>query len=256
VVSRQAGKRVLLIDVGNSNMKWSWWDESRSLSVKMLRHRGLPADELASRAFADEAAPSRIVLASVAAEGLAAGLDRWMAEHWQLNAQRVKASSKACGVTNGYIEPQQLGVDRWLTLIAARQLGKTPACIVDCGTAITVDVIDGEGRHRGGLILPGFDLMRDALLADTCIPRIGTADATSLLARDTRTGVAAAALHAASALVERIMRSLQDEGGGFRLLLTGSDAERLQAGLGIPAEIERNLVMLGLAQLADSEEWT
>lgn len=70
-------------------------------------------------------------------------------------------------VVNAYHEFERLGVDRWLAVLAAYQRFKSPLCVVDCGTSLTIDLVSGEGRHLGGYILPGLLLARSALLKGT-----------------------------------------------------------------------------------------
>ena len=70
-------------------------------------------------------------------------------------------------MTSGYRDPERLGVDRWLALIAARERSKQPTVIVDAGSACTIDLLDSEGRHLGGYILPGLTAMGEALVRGT-----------------------------------------------------------------------------------------
>jgi type III pantothenate kinase len=69
----------------------------------------------------------------------------------------------------GYQDPAQLGVDRWMAIIAAHGISRDGVCVVDCGTATTLDVVDGRGRHLGGYILPGMTMMRRILLKETAM---------------------------------------------------------------------------------------
>jgi type III pantothenate kinase len=70
-------------------------------------------------------------------------------------------------VTNGYADPGQLGADRWAALIGARQIHRGTVLVVNSGTATTVDVLSSSGFFRGGVILPGIELMKEALAART-----------------------------------------------------------------------------------------
>lgn len=70
------------------------------------------------------------------------------------------------GVRNAYIEPQSLGVDRWLAILAIKARGEHSAVIIDIGTACTIDVLD-RGQHLGGYIFPGMRLARNALITNT-----------------------------------------------------------------------------------------
>ena len=92
---------------------------------------------------------------------------------WRVTPEWLTASAAACGVTNRYARPAQLGADRWASLVAAwRRSTATdlfpPACVVvNAGTAVTIDALDADGVFRGGLILPGMRLMLQALAENT-----------------------------------------------------------------------------------------
>ena len=99
---------------------------------------------------------------------------------WRLTPEWLTATDAACGVTNRYARPAQLGADRWASLVAAwRRSNLTdlfpPACIVvNAGTAVTIDALDSDGVFRGGLILPGIALMLQALAENTSGLRVAT----------------------------------------------------------------------------------
>ncbi len=154
-------------------------------------------------------------------------------------------------MTLAYQQPQQLGVDRWLTLIAAHAMGSRPVCIVDSGTALTIDVIDAGGRHLGGQILPGFEMMHKALLAGTRIPAVEPVAALSLLGAETASCIASGSLHAAGALVDRVMaRTTSMTGIVPKLMFTGSGAPLLMKAVEHTGVLFTDLVMQGLRRVA------
>lgn len=244
---------ILLIDIGNTNLKWSLLREGRLSPVQARPHRGIAGDVLAAQCWSGHPVPDAIYLANVAGTELELGLMSWLQSNWSKTAQRVCPVAQAQGVINGYRDPSQLGVDRWLTLLAVHRQQTGAACIVDCGTAMTVDLLDGTGRHHGGLILPGLDLMRESLLQQTRIPRVSHVPVEDLFAHDTASAVASAAINSAAALIERSMRQAQalcDESPV--LILTGSDAEPISKCLEIPFRIDQELVMKGLVSIAEA----
>lgn len=87
--------------------------------------------------------------------------------------QQVSSPTHAFGVTNSYDSPKKLGVDRWLAFLAAYKDAKAPVVVIDIGTAMTVDLVDGDGKHMGGWISPGFRLMNLALTEHTALVRSG-----------------------------------------------------------------------------------
>ena len=86
---------------------------------------------------------------------------------WGITAICLSVSRQAGGVMNAYDDIDQLGVDRWLTIIAAWNRYRSAVCIVDCGTALTLDVVSASGQHAGGFIVPGLTLMGDVLNRQT-----------------------------------------------------------------------------------------
>ena len=165
---------------------------------------------------------------------------------------RLPASSG--GVTNGYVEPEALGADRWAAIVAAYQGSAKPVCVIDCGTAITLDVVDADGIHQGGLIAPGLDMMRRSLVTGTSA--IGSLvvearSASPLLARNTTDGVNNGTMRMAGALIDRVIEeAAADYGRDLQAVITGGDAGRLQPLLRCSPRYDRDLVLKGIAILA------
>jgi type III pantothenate kinase len=158
-------------------------------------------------------------------------------------------------VTNGYRSPAQLGVDRWLALLAAHADGRGDACVVDCGTAVTIDLVDAAGRHHGGLILPGLRAMREYLLERTRIPPFDKAAPRAVLGRATPEAVANGALLAVvGAVRETLALAHSLFGRPPRLLVAGGDGPLFAAALGETAELRPDLVLEGLAVLARHDD--
>lgn len=248
---RQTGDAVLLLDIGNTNLKWSWLLDDQMSPVCSLSYRGGSMEQKIQDCWRGFSPPGQVLIASVAEAGVGDQLEAWMKKTWGLTPEFICSPGRGLGVTNGYTEPAQLGVDRWLTMVAVFNRKLVPACIVDCGTAVTLDVIDGIGVHLGGLILPGFRMMRTALLQHTSIPRQQAEFETSLFGRDTASAVTAGSVHAVAALMDRLRC---EYGRRFdqqpRSIITGSDAPQLQTVLSEPALLEPDLVMSGLAMVA------
>jgi type III pantothenate kinase len=253
----------LLVDIGNTNLRWATRDNPgphraqaalRLREVHTVRHHGaLPIDLIAAWDCAP--VPSQVLVANVGGPDLAAHLTRACRSLWGLDPNFAVSRPKAFGVAVAYPEPERLGVDRWLALIAARSLDQRAALIVDAGTAITYDLLAADGTHLGGLILPGVHLLREALRSGTRIPPWAQPEEPSPTAPpwadNTATGIAAASLHAPSALAERLWERLRKRSDTPpRLILTGGDAERLAAFVQVPAQILPALVLQGLALLA------
>ena len=149
----------LLVDLGNSRLKWVWLEAGRVGQAAALSHRAEDLRRQLDTGWGRMSAPGRVMLASVANSQRTEAFRAWVKGRWGLTVEQVYSRDKALGVTNAYAEPRHLGVDRWLALIAVHRRFPGPACIVDCGSAITIDGLAADGRHLGGLILPGLAMM-------------------------------------------------------------------------------------------------
>ena len=156
----------LFVDLGNSRIKWMYAGLGLQGSAA---HAGQPLGEILDRKWVHLPVPDHIWLASVAPSRIRDALVDWTRGTWGLTPCSLAVQSVACGVTCGYREPDQLGVDRWMAIIAGYHRSPGGVCVVDCGTATTLDMVDGEGRHLGGFILPGMEMMRDSLLQGTAM---------------------------------------------------------------------------------------
>ncbi|MCA8967717.1 MAG: type III pantothenate kinase, partial [Planctomycetes bacterium] len=199
----------LLVDIGNSRIKWAR-DDAGNLTghgEAAWRERGLRATIAA--AWTALARPRRIIASSVLDAPSREELCEFVRERWQHEVQFVRSLPSACGVVNAYPEPGRLGVDRFAALVAARAAGLRSCCVVDCGTALTIDGLTGDGRHLGGLIAPGVATMRRSLLVDTRGIRVVEGDTRLMLASETGAAVAAGTCYSLVALIDRVVHEMQ-----------------------------------------------
>ncbi len=78
----------------------------------------------------------------------------------------AQVHAEYAGLSCGYDQPSQLGIDRWLQVLAVAKDPQQNYCVISCGTALTIDLVDGL-QHLGGYILPNLYLQRDALIQNT-----------------------------------------------------------------------------------------
>lgn len=240
---------LLLLDAGNSCLKWALSHDNVLSPVRRVTY----SENLD---FADQwgamPAPQRILMVNVAGEDIAQNLRHWFRLHWQLPLEMVTATARACGVSNCYAEPGRLGGDRWAAMIAAHHRFRGAVCVIDCGTATTLDVVSAEGRHLGGLIVPGLELMQSALVDNTVAiaGRVERED-DGLLACSTLAAVGAGSLHASVGFIEHVRARLAGllEGPLTSVICGGNAADLLPW---LPAEIhhEPDLVLQGLNIIA------
>ena len=210
--------------------------------------------DLLPRKWSAFSAPESILVANVTGDVIEQQIDNFILDKWSLQPQYVQPKKSAYGVLNAYSVATSLGVDRWLALVASHHLNRGLWLIVDSGTATTFDVIDASGKHHGGLILPGLDLMRDSLLRDTSIPKVDAVETDQLLAVDTVGAIAAAAVQSTIGLIERLIKALTAQFGERPgLMMTGGNALQLQSSYDAEFILEPDLVLKGLAVIADQE---
>lgn len=223
----------LLVDLGNTRLSWAGPAELEAGLAEAVVHGGRVDEGLLERCWGERTVPERVVVGNVAGPVAAAAVSGWVRRRWGVEPRFLRAGSSAGGVTNGYRQPERLGIDRWAALVAAFQTGLLPACVIDAGSAITVDLLAEDGVHLGGYIVPGLPAMARALQ--------GAAPALSVAAesgagddaapgRDTEEAVAAGTRLAVAGLVERAMVVAAARfGQPPHCLLTGGDAGRLGA---------------------------
>jgi len=241
----------LLVDIGNTSIKWATWDGARLGVMGSARHHGaLPIDVLA--AWDGLTKIDRIVVGRVGPSKVIEAVEQVGRSCWDCRPQLIETTAEAHGVRIAYAEPARLGVDRFLALIGARALqGDRPTLVIDAGTAITYDLLDAAGTHLGGLILPGIGIMRDSLLVGTQIPRYEPSEADTAWAADTAEAIAAASIQAPAALAERLHQRLgMQTGSDPAVILTGGDAERLRPTIALDIEHRPDLVLQGLSRFA------
>ncbi len=219
---------ILELDCGNTRVKW----RVRNESTIVMRGAFLTSDGF-NAATSDDLAHAkitRVLIGSVLNDDYARKLASWSIGCLGVNPEFAVSEPRCNGVVNGYQQPEKLGVDRWLAILAAK--AKTPsACVlVDCGSAITVDLVTSQGEHLGGYIAPGLRLMRDALSMKTTaikLSQIGYPE-NDFPGRNTVAAVKSAELAMITGLVDHAKSVLRNyETNGASLLVTGGDGEWL-----------------------------
>jgi type III pantothenate kinase len=241
---------ILLADVGNSRIKWAIGEAGVLQQRGQASHHEGSWVDLLEDQWLDLTRPTRVLIVSVAGPEVRAALTRWIRQAWGIEAEFVISTAAACGIRNSYAEPERMGADRWVAMIAAHALIGQDCYVVDCGTAVTVDALTADGRHLGGIIMPGMRLMREALYRETrqIPPESGEA---RLFGQNTRDGVWGGVLYAIASAIDGITeRMIARHGPGVRLL-TGGDAETVLPFLENAYRWEPDLIFTGLRVIAD-----
>lgn len=232
----------LLLDIGNTRIKYARLQDDGLSEIRAVAHHGDPAAALLAR---DDIDAETVWIASVFGEDRTRGLSAKLASRWQ-RTRHARSEPTRKGLHNAYAEPQRLGVDRWLAMLALWAESPTPFCTVSAGTALTLDLVDGRGRHLGGYIAPGLSGMQRAVLGSTRFEHRDLSEPyRGQPGQDTEGCVREAALAAVLGLIERSTRNFEG-----RLAITGGDADTLRPFLDARWQLRQDLVLAGLAQLA------
>ncbi len=245
---------ILLVDIGNSRLKCAHLAGARIGPQQSFEYAAWTIEDWRRQLF-DGAAVAGVFAATVAGVASETALRQAAAAVGVEAVQFVQSTATAAGVRNGYVDPAQLGVDRWLALIGAHRHWNGPCCVVDVGTAVTVDAMAADGTHLGGFIVPGPDLMVRSLLRGTSDLATRAAQAAGgveeFFAGNTREAIGRGCVLALVALAERAAAELEHRAGAApRLLVTGGAGDLLLPWLLRPAELVPDLVLRGLAALA------
>jgi type III pantothenate kinase len=242
----------LLVDLGNSRLKWAQ-SAPNIWNIGAAAHAGQRMETVLDAAWGKFTRPEKILMSSVATSDARDALFAWCQHQWSLAPVVIQAQMEQLGVKHCYAQPETLGADRWAALIAVRGLTPGSACVVDCGTAVTVDALAANGEFRGGAIFPGLQLLRASLLRGTGGIHAAEGESDSAFGCSTPDAVAAGTLQgligAVTRLLEEQMRVL---GAGTQVFVTGGDAPLLLPHLRIPAKEVPDLVLRGLARIADT----
>ena len=242
----------LLIDAGNSSIKWAGFEAGVLGSMESVLHEGLenPA-RLFDSIWEKTLAPDRVLVSSVAGESFSDAFKDWVKPAWGCPVTFVQPQSEACGVVNGYTEPEKLGVDRWLALIGARSLTQDAVIIIDAGTAITVDAINNQGRHLGGVIAPGLKMMQASLKETSGIKLEIQANKFQCPANNTEQAIFSGVHNAVVGMINQTMDLIQEKiKTPTQFFITGGDAKYLLPVLANQYQYEPALVLHGLAKVA------
>ena len=235
---------ILEIDIGNTRIKWRLRNDQK-ICCSYAAYSALLScetnyEEIFTGLRMDDVI-AHISIASVATT-YHTKLATWLEQRFQCQPVFAEVAVRSGGVVNGYTQVSQMGVDRWLALLGARARTQSACLVVDAGSAVTVDVLLGNGVHQGGYIVPGLQMMNAALFSNTDRVKIESGGYPSLL--DLGKGTQAAVLSGLPSmilgLIERSLRSMKGEGVIEPcVLVTGGDGEY----------IARLLVAEGYAQV-------
>jgi type III pantothenate kinase len=240
----------LLIDVGNTRIKWILVENSYDEAV--VQYGSI--EKLAKALVAIDRAETKVLLSAV---NQIENLQQLLRVNGFDKIVVAKSQASEAGIVNSYEQPERLGVDRWLAMIASYQLqslgdDKQGMIVVDAGSALTIDVLNQEGVQQGGYIVPGLKMAETALFSNTeqvkrydeSVPSGNQYSALNKLGNNTVQCVEYGVINQHVALIEQVTRQYPE----YKIMITGGDGNLL-ASFFPAATVDENLVLKGLWQV-------
>ena len=154
-------ERFLLLDGGNSQLKWAWVENGTFSEVGHAPYRDLTQLGEEWLQFADE--DVKIVGCAVCGSVKKAMVE----EQLTRPVEWLSSMPQALGIRNHYRCPEEHGSDRWFNALGSRRFTQNACVVVSCGTAVTTDALTEDNHYLGGTIMPGFHLMKEAMALKT-----------------------------------------------------------------------------------------
>ena len=270
--------KTLLIDAGNSHLKWAMLsddeisgDKALSEQISISHQYELPIEVFEKIVTANKDGHA-IIMVSVLG-GTFSRAAKKIALEQQMEFIEVTSEKELSNIKNGYKDPTKLGADRFVGIISAYHMHNTStndkhACIIiDSGTATTIDAVDKNGKHLGGVILPGLNLCSDSLLENTELlglwgneankftPECFSTETTQAIASGCLLGHAGAIEHICNMMEQELIKKSRDanenkedkeEKVEVKRVICGGAAESLLPYMEDKYDLQQNLLMLGL----------
>ena len=247
----------LLLDLGNSALKWSLLGPQGLSEPESHVHMCDPATAqwALEEARLDYSQITQACICNVADPELEQVVIHFLESH--VPVKQVKVESGAYGLTCAYDDVSRFGADRWVSMIAAHNLYPDQAkLVVDIGTAVTLDGITASGAHLGGQILPGIEMMQYSLGRGTAQVGFVSNDpsAPPWFCNSTEQGVDSGTRHAVACLIESTYAQLTStHGSDSVLVVTGGGLEMIKPLIRVTMQSEPTLIFQGLGLIVDQQ---
>lgn len=241
----------IVVDIGNSRFKSAIDDGARLHSLKAFAWKDIFLHEVLKEVWLEALGgrrPDSVIVSNVAGERLLPNLSAWCRTHFYIEPISVKSSARFQELINGYADPDTFGVDRWAALVGARSAHSGALCVIDAGTATTVDLVDASGQHLGGAILPGIYTMRRSLgkYTDALFAADGEMNPFS---DNTASGIAGGTGLASAGAVDRMVDEANKQVGPLTTIVTGGESGILESLMASPVIRDPLLVLRGVSLL-------
>jgi len=243
----------LLIDAGNSAIKWALSGLNGLSDTVSQSYPETITSDFFTKQWTSLDKPLKVIVSCVASEIVWQGIQNASHELWNIDVDKVTSLKQGFGLINAYEKADDLGSDRWCAMIGANQLAKSAFIVIDAGSAVTIDMVNESGKHMGGYITPGLNLMRQSLGLHTAQVNVEAAfnSRSSLALASSTTECVEAGIHLSVVkLIEAVYQQESKQGKKLKCFLTGGSAALIAESLAFECVIAPDLVLRGLAKIA------
>jgi type III pantothenate kinase len=250
---------VVLVDVGNTNTVFGVYEGDELIeSFRLSTDTERTADEYGSlllplftRKEIDPTAAEAVVISSVVPP-LHLTLDHLGRKYFGKKPLFIEPGVRT-GMPIRYDNPTEVGADRVVNAVAARERYGAPVIVVDFGTATTFDVVSAAGEYVGGIIAPGIMISAEALFAHASrLYRVDVRKPNELIGKNTAGAMQAGIYYGYIGLVDGILERLLAEIPGVKTVVaTGGQADLIAAGSKYIREVDSMLTLVGLKLIYD-----
>ena len=241
---------IFAIDSGNSYVKWGYYKNDRWLAQGKISYESISC---LRNEFSKLPVPDVIIISHVARCETRNEICK-MISPWNVQTIWLQSSLTLCGVLNSYLNPRQLGSDRWAALIAAWEIKHGACLVINVGTAMTIDALSDSGQFLGGIILPGANLMLKSLHVETQLSQIKDGIYEEFPC-NTNNAIQSGIIQCLIGAIERMYDLLSRKINHTveSCIISGGGADLLLPFIKLPIEAVDNLVLEGLILVARDE---
>lgn len=260
----------LLVDAGNTCIKWCYLEKNIPSKQQCYFYNDQSPISLFSKILSEKKEQCTKVLMVSVLGTMFNDKAAHMTKAFSLAFKNIKSKSRLANVRNSYIEPEKLGADRFVAMIAAYHLvnndkqDKKPCIIIDSGTATTIDAVDASGYHLGGVILPGLSLCQSSLLDNTQQlsdwNNQGLDITPTIFAKETKEAIISASIFGLSGAIDSICNKMEAEISNLNhknaidRVICGGGAKSILPYMDLDYSHQENLIMVGLSVILKTEK--
>ena len=252
-MANQTKNSDLLIDIGNSSLKWCIVDsDGLSKMSQQLYPKDISADFFIHNWRTLEK-PKDIVISCVAQDTVWQALEKACFELWDIKVQKINSLKNQFGLVNAYDNVSSLGSDRWCAMLGGLQQASSAFIVINAGSALTVDVVNDAGQHLGGYIVPGVNMMKNSLGLHTAQVQVGSTSNALFdlsLGHSTEDCVESGIHLLVVKFVEAIYEKVALDMNGCQVFVSGGDAKSIADLLSFNCDVVPELVLRGLSMIA------